>query len=187
MNTIARSRPPEALSAPALPADAPAVRNALVGRLAAAFIARHPQALGVPLGAGSVPGARRSVAAVDVRQRGWWQLAGLPRGGARPPLLIVAGGLLDHLAPEPALALLWAVGEHAPPGSLLLADVAGTTPPGRTLADPAALARVHPRLRRDARHRPLEACGPAWRWRGRLAEVLHGVPAWALYEIGIDV
>lgn len=160
---------------------------ALVARLAARFFARHPHSLGVALGPAPVPGAPRRIDAVDVRQRGWWRQAGLPRGALEPPMFLLAVDLLDHLPPEPALALLWAVGEHAPPGTLLLADARGSGPIGRALADRAALARVHPRLRRDDVHRPLEACGLGWRWRGRLAEVWRGVPPWALYEVGVDV
>jgi hypothetical protein len=159
-------------------------RSLRVARAAERFFSRRPGALGVALGTAAPlrPDGRRWIDAVDIGAPGWWWQAGLPHGPFDAPMLIVAEGLLTRLSPERAQALLWAVGEFAPPGTVLLADAAGARWP---LAAPwclpqrQALCAPHARLRLDGLQRL-----PGW--RARVLELATGVPPWALYEIGVD-
>jgi O-methyltransferase involved in polyketide biosynthesis len=106
------------------------------------------------------------------------------RPGPALPMLIVAEGLLDALPAAEVRALLRAVGDHAPPGTLLLADAAADAPAAPLLSDAAALSAL--RLRCDERHRLPEAPGLLRRWVARLVELVRGRPARALYELGVN-
>jgi hypothetical protein len=72
-----------------------------------------------------------------------------------------------------------------PPGSTLLLRVDDAAAL-RALRDADALCQRHRRLRLDAMHRPLAEAGLAVAARGLWHELLHGQPALALCELGID-
>lgn len=162
-----------------------AVRR-IADAVAARHLDRHPRALGVALGAGSTPlaTAGRWVAGVDTGRHTWWADLDSSLRADEPPLLLV--DLDPASASSRRRSAAW--GEAAaivPAGSVLLVQVAQQGLLQR-LRDPQALRRLHRRLRLDRLHSPLSQAGAAWPAWGLLYEILHGQPALALCEIGID-
>jgi O-methyltransferase involved in polyketide biosynthesis len=137
--------------------DVPTVLNVLwrtrrIRQIGEDFFARHPDALGIQLGAGlsnpfqwfdngrnrwldadlaSVvqlrrrllpPQQRRREVALDLSIPGWWQRLCLPSGPDRRPVLLVCEGVLMYLHADQVQALLREVGENAPAGSELVFD-----------------------------------------------------------------
>jgi len=136
--------------------------------------------------------ARRQTAHADLAGAGWWQRLGLPSGLHEAPLLLLAEDLVHHLDPAAVQRLLWNVGQYAPPGSMLLLDALAwplarrVGPDAFGLRRSAELAALHPRLRLDAVH-PTFRRHSAWhRLASPLFQVLFGVPAVAVYELGVD-
>jgi O-methyltransferase involved in polyketide biosynthesis len=145
---------------------------------------------------------RRINAAVDVSAPGWWQQLALPEGSYGEPQLLLAEGLVMYLEPAQVRALLWAVGQFAPPGSRLLLDAMAWPAVGRAARHPAVrhtgaefrfgvrrieeLAAAHPRLRLDAIHPVMEPYGLPYNLLGPLMRVCLAVPAYAIYELGVD-
>jgi O-methyltransferase involved in polyketide biosynthesis len=118
----------------------------------AAFLDRHPRALGVSLGAGLglcfqwldrgtnawidierpevlalrqrlLPsGGRHRNVASDVTRPGWWRRLGLPAGTYGPPVLLWLHQGATDLQPEGLDSALHEIGVHAPPGTRVLVD-----------------------------------------------------------------
>ena len=127
-------------------------RTQRIRQIGADFFARHPDALGINLGAGlsshfqwfdngrnhwldtdlaSVvrlrrrllpPQRRGGCRVLDLTRRGWWSALRLGPRQRRRPMLLICEGVLMYLQPAQVKALLQEVGEHAPAGSELVFD-----------------------------------------------------------------
>lgn len=143
----------------ALPAlqDGATVLNVLwrtrrIRQIGGDFFARHPDALGIQLGAGlsnpfqwfdngrnqwldadlaSVvqlrrrllpPQRRRRDVALDLSKPGWWSRLRLPALAGRRPLLLVCEGVLMYLHTDQVQAFLQEIDDNAPAGSELVFD-----------------------------------------------------------------
>lgn len=145
---------------------------------------------------------RRINARCDLTQPEWWQRLGLPDRSHPQPVLLLAEGLVMYLQPDKVQALLWAVGEFAPPGSRLLLDSLAWPAVGRAAWHPSVrhtgtqfryglrrteeLAACHPRLHLNAVHPVMEPYGLPYSVVGPVLRALLGVPAYAVYELGVD-
>ena len=206
-------------------------RTQLMRRVAESFFACHPRATGVALGAGLshyhqwldnghnrwidvdrapvtalrerwLPSAKRRLnRCADLSDPGWWQQAGLPQGRDGTPLLLLAEGVLMYLEPRQVNHLLWLFGEHAPAGSLLLADCFGRHLVGLEAWHPSVrltdarfrwglkavedLARPHPRLQVVAEQPVMDAMGPPEAYAARWFRFMTGVPFYSVYLLGV--
>jgi O-methyltransferase involved in polyketide biosynthesis len=206
-------------------------RTRLMRAAAQAFFGRHPRATGIALGAGLshyhqwldngtnrwidldrapvvalrerwLPAApRRQNCAADLAGRDWWQQAGLPQDRSGEPLLLLAEGVLMYLEPEQVQRLLWLIGEHAPPGSLLLADCFGRHMVGLEAWHPSVrltaarfrwglqavedLAQPHLRLQVVAEQPVMDAMGAAEAYAARWFRFVTGVPFYSVYLLGV--
>ncbi len=144
---------------------------------------------------------RRLNRAADLAAADWWLDAGLPLHRRGEPLLLLAEGVLMYLEPEQVQRLLWLVGEHAPPGSLLLADCFGRHMVGMEGWHPSVrlttarfrwglgsvedLARPHPRLQLVAEQPVMDAMGAAEAYAARWFRFVTGVPFYSVYLLGV--
>lgn len=144
---------------------------------------------------------RRLNRAADLAAPDWWLDAGLPLNRRGEPLLLLAEGVLMYLEPEQVQRLLWLVGEHAPPGSLLLADCFGRHMVGMEGWHPSVrhtaarfrwgldavedLARPHPRLQLVAEQPVMDAMGAAEAYAARWFRFVTGVPFYSVYLLGV--
>ena len=144
---------------------------------------------------------RRLNRTADLAEPGWWQHAGLPEDRTGPPLLLLAEGVLMYLEPGQVQHLLWLIGEHAPPGSLLLADCFGHPMVGMEGWHPSVrltaarfrwglrevedLARPHPRLQLVAEQPVMDAMGAAEAYAARWFRFVTGVPFYSVYLLGV--
>lgn len=154
-------------------------RTALIKRVARAFFERHPDSLGVNLGAGlsqhfqwlangrnrwidadlpSVIHLRRQCDAptLDRAQQRVVDL-GTPgwwtkclAGEASGPMFLILEGVLMYFHPHEVQAILTEVAEHAPPGSELLCDFISPWGVGRAGLNPS-MANTHAEFRWGAR------------------------------------
>lgn len=144
---------------------------------------------------------RRLNRAADLAAPDWWLDAGLPLNRRGDPLLLLAEGVLMYLEPEQVQRLLWVVGEHAPPGSLLLADCFGRHMVGMEGWHPSVrltaarfrwgldkvedLASPHPRLQLVAEQPVMDAMGAAEAYAARWFRFVTGVPFYSVYLLGV--
>lgn len=147
-------------------------------------------------------GRRRLNVEFDATSADWWQRLGLPSGRHDPPLLLIAEGLVMYLQPAQVQRLLWTVGQHAPPGSMLLLDCLPWPSVGRAslhrsvrrtgaqfrhgLRSVGELAAAHPRLRLDGVHQVMEGYGRGIGAAAAVFRLVFGVPFYAVYELGVD-
>ncbi|WP_284619407.1 class I SAM-dependent methyltransferase [Aquabacterium humicola] len=145
---------------------------------------------------------RRRNCGIDLARPGWWRALGLPeRAKHAAPLLLVCEGVLMYLSPAQVQALMDEVGEHAPPGSLLLFDFICAMAVGHAQWHPSVrrtgaqfrwgvrrsdeLAALHPRLVFEAEHRVMQGYGwpyttldPFFRW-------CFGVPLYGIARLRV--
>ena len=142
---------------------------------------------------------RHNERALDLTRADWWEQLALPRRQRAPPVFLFAEGVLMYLAPAQVRAALAAFGERAPPGSVLAFDAicwlavghASRHPSVRAtgaeflwgLRRPAELAQAHPRLRLASMHRVLDGVGLPYALLSPLANLLFGVPLYAVYAL----
>lgn len=148
----------------------------------------------------SVPPRRLNLIA-DLAQPDWWRRAGLTPDRSGAPLLLLAEGVLMYLEPEQVRRLLWLIGEHAPAGSLLLADCFGRHMVGLEAWHPSVrrtaarfrwglqavedLARPHRRLQLVAEQPVMDAMGAAEAYAARWFRFVTGVPFYSVYLLGV--
>lgn len=169
-----------------LPPPVQRAARRLADSVAEGHFRRHPRALGVALGAGSTRLATgaRWVAGIDTARRRWESDLAASLRADEPPMLLTDLDATDLCARRRRAA--WrTLAAIVPAGSILLVQVALRDLVG-LVRDPQALRRQHPRLRLDRLHRPLPQAGAGWAAWSLLYEILHGQPALALCEIGID-
>jgi O-methyltransferase involved in polyketide biosynthesis len=144
---------------------------------------------------------RRLNLAADLAEPDWWPRAGLPLDRSGTPLLLLAEGVLMYLEPEQVQRLLWLIGEHAPPGSLLLADCFGRHMVGlegwhtsvrRTAARfrwglhaAEDLAKPHRRLQLVAEQPVMDSMGAAEAYAARWFRFVTGAPFYSVYLLGV--
>ena len=144
---------------------------------------------------------RRLNRAADLAAPDWWLDAGLPLHGRGEPLLLLAEGVLMYLEPAHVQRLLRLIGEHAPAGSLLLADCFGRHMVGMEGWHPSVrrtaarfrwglktvedLARPHPRLQLVAEQPVMDAMGAAEAYAARWFRFVTGVPFYSVYLLGV--
>jgi O-methyltransferase involved in polyketide biosynthesis len=144
---------------------------------------------------------RRLNRVADLAQADWWQRAGLPLDRNGAPLLLLAEGVLMYLEPGQVQRLLWLIGEHAPPGSLLLADCFGSHMVGLEAWHPSVrrtaahfrwglqaaedLAQPHRRLQLVAEQPVMDAMGAAEAYAARWFRFVTGVPFYSVYLLGV--
>jgi O-methyltransferase involved in polyketide biosynthesis len=206
-------------------------RTRQMRRAGEAFFAAHPSATGAALGAGlshyhqwldngrnhwididrpavtalreqllPAQPRRRNVAA-DLAAPGWWTAAGLPQRRRGPPLLLLAEGLLMYLEAAQVQHLLATFGEHAPPGSLLLADCFSRLMVGLEALHPsvrhtaarfrwgvgelAELTRAHARLELRDEQPVMDGMGLPERIVAQGLRLCTGVPFYSVYTLGL--
>jgi hypothetical protein len=165
-----------------------AVEQALrrqVDAVASRHFRRHPQSLGVVVAGSDRPaGSGRwvQVDAVDEAGAVPATVQAWRRPGAIP---VLALDLSATPVGDPRWRRWCRLADVLPPGSTLLLRVDDAAAL-RALRDADALCQRHRRLRLDAMHRPLAEAGLAAAARGLWHELLHGQPALALCELGID-
>lgn len=144
---------------------------------------------------------RRLNLVADLAEPDWWQRAGLPLDRSGAPLLLLAEGVLMYLEPEQVQRLLWLIGEHAPPGSLLLADCFGRHMVGLEAWHPSVrrtaarfrwglqavedLAQPHRRLQLVAEQPVMDSMGAAEAYAARWFRFVTGVPFYSVYLLGV--
>lgn len=144
---------------------------------------------------------RRLNCAADLAAPDWWLDAGLPLNRRGDPLLLLAEGVLMYLEPGQVQRLLWLIGEHAPTGSLLLADCFGRHMVGLEGWHPSVrltaarfrwglnavedLARPHPRLQLVAEQPVMDAMGAPEAYAARWFRFVTGVPFYSVYLLGV--
>jgi O-methyltransferase involved in polyketide biosynthesis len=144
---------------------------------------------------------RRLNRVADLAQPDWWPRAGLPLDRNGAPLLLLAEGVLMYLEPQQVQRLLWLIGEHAPAGSLLLADCFGRHMVGLEGWHPSVrrtaarfrwglqavedLARPHRRLQLVAEQPVMDAMGAAEAYAARWFRFVTGVPFYSVYLLGV--
>jgi O-methyltransferase involved in polyketide biosynthesis len=144
---------------------------------------------------------RRLNRIADLAEPDWWQRAGLPQDRNSEPLLLLAEGVLMYLEPEQVGRLLWLIGEHAPPGSLLLADCFGRHMVGLEAWHPSVrltaarfrwglqavedLARPHRRLQLVAEQPVMDPMGAAEAYAASWFRFVTGVPFYSVYLLGV--
>ena len=144
---------------------------------------------------------RRLNRAADLATPDWWLDAGLPLNRRGDPLLLLAEGVLMYLEPEQVQRLLWLIGEHAPPGSLLLADCFARHMVGMEAWHPSVrhtaarfrwglnavedLARPHARLQLVAEQPVMDAMGGAEAYAARWFRFITGVPFYSVFLLGV--
>ena len=148
----------------------------------------------------SDPPRRRNVA-FDLSHSGWWSRLGLPHGARRPPVLLICEGVLMYFAPAQVRDLLREVGEHAPPGTLLLCDALCWLAMGHANRHPSIchthaefrwgprdwneFAAAHPRLHLAAEHAVMDGYGWPWSMMGPMFRMTTGVHFYGVAEIGV--
>jgi O-methyltransferase involved in polyketide biosynthesis len=144
---------------------------------------------------------RRINRVADLTEPDWWLEAGLPLNGHGAPVLLLAEGVLMYLEPAQVQRLLWLIGEHAPPGSLLLADCFGRHMVGMEAWHPSVrltaarfrwglqavedLAQPHRRLQLVAEQPVMDSMGAAEAYAGRWFRFVTGVPFYSVYLLGV--
>jgi O-methyltransferase involved in polyketide biosynthesis len=144
---------------------------------------------------------RRLNRAADLAAPDWWLDAGLPLNRRGDPLLLLAEGVLMYLEPGQVQRLLWLIGEHAPTGSLLLADCFGRHMVGLEGWHPSVrltaarfrwglnavedLVRPHPRLQLVAEQPVMDAMGAPEAYAARWFRFVTGVPFYSVYLLGV--
>lgn len=178
LNTAARVSTPRASAAHAVEQALQRQVDAVVRR----HFRRHPQSLGMVLAGSDRPAEGGRWVGIDDADAGPATAQAWRRPGATPVLAL-------DLSATPVADARWRrwcrLADVLPPGSTLLLRVSDAAAL-RTLRDADALRRRHRRLRLDAMHRPLTEAGLAVAARGLWHELLHGQPALALCELGID-
>lgn len=150
-----------------------------------------------------VPGGpRQALAALDLRQRGWWDRLELAPRRQGEPVFVLCEGVLMYLQPAQVAAVLAEFAERAPPGSVFLCDALCSLATGHaqlhasirhTGAEftwgPARLADLtaaHARLRLAAVHPVMDGFAPIYALMGLSFQWFMGVPFYALYELRVD-
>jgi O-methyltransferase involved in polyketide biosynthesis len=144
---------------------------------------------------------RRLNRIADLADPDWWQRTGLSQDRGGEPLLLLAEGVLMYLEPEQVQRLLWLIGEHAPAGSLLLADCFGRHMVGLEAWHPSVrltearfrwglrtveeLAQPHRRLQVVSEQPVMDAMGAAEAYAASWFRFVTGVPFYSVYLLGV--
>ncbi len=138
---------------------------------------------------------------INITQPGWWKRLRLPTGPNAQPVFLICEGVLMYLSPAQVQAVLYEVGEHAPPGSEIIFDAMSPVGIGQAAFHPSVghtgaeftwgannaeqIASAHPRLKVVSQRSVCEAYG----WACCMTELwltpFSGGPMYGLVHLGL--